>query len=86
MTARVAAFAERLHDQHTGETVVFVAHVWPVKAMIAATLGTPSDVVQRLFLDSATISVVDWSAPKRVLRLFNSHANLGWTEARWMAR
>lgn len=86
MTARVAAFAERLLDQHAGETVVFAAHVGPVKAMIAATLGTPPDVAQRMFLEHATISVVDWSAPKRFLRLFNSHAHLGWTEARWMAR
>ena len=86
MTIRVAAFAERLLDQHAGETVVLVAHVGPVKAVIAATLGTTPDVAQRMFLDSATISVVDWSAPKRFLRLFNSHAHLGWTEARWMAR
>jgi len=85
MTARVAAFAERLCGQHAGETVVFVAHVGPVKAMIAATLGTTPDVVQRMFLDPATISVVDWSIHKRFLRLFNSHAHLGWTEARWMA-
>jgi broad specificity phosphatase PhoE len=85
MTTRVAAFAERLLDQHVGKTVVFVAHVGPVKAMVAATLGVTPAVVQRMFLDPATISVVDWSTHKRFLRLFNSHAHLGWTEARWMA-
>ncbi len=84
MSTRVAAFAETLLLQHTGQTVVLVSHVGPVKAMIAATLGTSSAVVQRMFLDTATISVVDWSPTKRFLRLFNSHAHLGWTAARWM--
>lgn len=84
MTARVTAFAESLLERHAGQTIVFVAHVGPVKAMIAATLGASPAVVQRMFLDSATISVVDWGETKRFLRLFNSHAHLGWTTARWM--
>ncbi len=85
MAVRVSSFAESLLDCHAGQTIVFVAHVGPVKAMIAATLGVSPDVVRRMFLDSATISVVDWSHSKRLLRLFNSHAHLGWGAARWMA-
>jgi probable phosphoglycerate mutase len=84
LTGRVTAFAERVHEQHAGATVVLVAHVGPIKAMIAATLGARPDVVQRMFLDPATISVVDWSDQVRMLRLFNSHAHLGWPSARWM--
>lgn len=84
MMARVSAFAESLLDHHAGQTIVVVAHVGPVKAMIATTLGTSPDVMRHTFLDSATISVVDWSHNKRILRLFNSHAHLGWTAARWM--
>lgn len=83
MASRVTTFAETLLDAHAGQTVILIAHVGPVKALIAATLGAAPDVIQRMFLDSATISVVDWSQ-RRVLRLFNSHAHLGWTSARWM--
>jgi probable phosphoglycerate mutase len=85
MTERVATFALRLCVQHRGQSVVLVSHVGPVKALIAATLGAAPGAVQRMFLDPATISVVDWADERRVLRLFNSHAHLGWANARWMA-
>ena len=32
---------------------------------------------------SATVSVVDW-AEAPCLRLYNAHAHLGWTDARWL--
>lgn len=84
MTERVAAFAQTVCERHPGQTVVLVSHVGPVKALIAATLGAAPGVVQRMFLDPATISVIEWMGEQRVLRLFNSHAHLGWTAARWM--
>lgn len=59
MTARVVAFVEGVRDQHPGTTVVLVAHVGPVKALIAATLGARPDAVQHMFLDPVTIRVVD---------------------------
>jgi probable phosphoglycerate mutase len=86
MTARVVAFAEGMHQRHAGQTVMLVSHVGPIKALIAVTLDASPAVVQRMFLDPATISVIDWSDTKRFLRLFNSHAHLGWTAARWMER
>jgi hypothetical protein len=37
-----------------------------------------------IFLDPATISVVDWQDAGSVVRLVNSHAHMGWEQARWM--
>jgi probable phosphoglycerate mutase len=86
MTERVAAFAAELCSRSPDQTVLLVSHVGPIKALIAVTLGVAPGVGQRTFLDPATISVVDWAGDQRVLRLFNSHAHLGWTAARWMER
>jgi probable phosphoglycerate mutase len=84
MTERVAAFAASLCDRHPDQTVVLVSHVGPIKSLIAVTLDATPGAVQRMFLDPATISVIDWTGPQRILRLFNSHAHLGWDAARWM--
>jgi len=43
----------------------------------------PLSGVQHLWLDPATVSVVDWCA-RPVVRLINAHGHLGWTTARWM--
>ncbi len=84
MTTRAAAWATMVCSRHPGQTIVLVSHVGPIKALIALTLGLAPAVAQRMFLDPATISVVDWAGERRVLRLFNSHVHLGWTQARWM--
>ena len=81
--ARILAFVEELRDGSKGQWTVLVSHVGPIKALLAAAIGAPSNVGRRLFLDPATISVVDWGAPP-VVRLFNSHAHLGWQAAKWM--
>jgi hypothetical protein len=41
--------------------------------------------LRRLFLDLATVTVVDWGNPP-VLRLWNDHAHLGFERARWLER
>ena len=85
MHRRVQEFAIQLTRQHPDQTVVLVSHVGPVKALLCAALGAPVITSLRIFLDLATISVVDWyeTRPSQV-RLVNSHAHLGWTQARWM--
>ncbi len=84
MTMRVATWAIMVCNSHPGATIVLVSHVGPIKALIALTLGVGPTATQHMFLDPATISVVDWAGERRVLRLFNSHAHLGWSQARWM--
>lgn len=79
---RVLDLAEELASAFPAASVVLVSHVGPIKALLAAAVGIPLQSTRRLFLDPGTISVVEWG-PQPLLRLFNSHAHLGWTSARW---
>jgi broad specificity phosphatase PhoE len=58
---------------------VLVSHVGPIKALICDALGLGPAGARRMWLDPATVSVVDWpvapGAPA-ALRLFNSFAHL----------
>ncbi|GAC1547490.1 MAG: hypothetical protein NVS4B8_00030 [Herpetosiphon sp.] len=81
--SRVVDFATMLVHNYPSKTLAVISHVGPIKALVAATLGAPLAATRRMFLDLATITVVDWGE-KPVLRLFNSHAHLGWQHARWM--
>ncbi len=84
MRRRVSAVVEKLVQTHPGQTIVLVSHVGPVKAVLCAALGVPVSTAFRIFLDPATISVVDWRQPYPTVRLVNSHSHLGWENARWM--
>ncbi|HYU76583.1 MAG TPA: histidine phosphatase family protein [Ktedonobacteraceae bacterium] len=84
MHLRVSAVVEKLVQAHPDQTVVLVSHVGPIKAILCAALGAPVSTAFRIFLDPATISVVDWRQPHPVVRLLNSHSHLGWQQARWM--
>jgi probable phosphoglycerate mutase len=79
---RCLAFIDRCHDHGLGSIAV-VSHVGGIKALLCSALGLPLGASSRTFLDPATITVIDWGA-RPVLRLFNSHAHLGWSSARWM--
>jgi broad specificity phosphatase PhoE len=85
MQQRVHAFVEQLAEAHAGQGLALVSHVGPIKVLLATALGAPLSAAFRIFLDPATISVVDWLPDGRALvRMVNSHAHMGWTEARWM--
>jgi broad specificity phosphatase PhoE len=81
---RVVNLAEELKSEFPVSSVVLVSHVGPIKALLSAVLEMPLQASRRLFLDPGTISVVELGE-RPLLRLFNSHAHLGWTSARWMA-
>ncbi|MBP1611081.1 MAG: histidine phosphatase family protein [Acidobacteria bacterium] len=80
---RMVRLVEELTEEFAGSSVALVSHVGPIKAFLAAVMEMPLQSSRRLFLDPATISVVEWGA-QTVLRLVNSHAHLGWASARWM--
>jgi len=79
---RVLSLAEELTRSSPENPVALVSHVGPIKALLAAVLDIPLQATRRLFLDPGTISVVELGAHP-VLRLFNSHAHLGWANPRW---
>jgi probable phosphoglycerate mutase len=82
---RVCAVVERLTQAHPDQSIVLVTHVGPIKVLLGAALGILLSSAFRIFIDPATISVVDWrDAGNATVRLVNSHAHLGWEQARWM--
>jgi probable phosphoglycerate mutase len=62
--------------------VVAVTHVGPLKALLCAALGLPLAASRRMFVDPATVTVVDWGR-RPVLRLFNAPAATDLASARW---
>lgn len=80
---RICLVVERLAVQHVGQTIVLVSHVGPIKTLLCQALGAPLTSMSHIFLDPATISVVDWNE-RPIVRLVNSHAHLGWEQARWL--
>lgn len=85
MQVRVCAFVEKLAELHAGESLALVSHVGPIKVLLALALDAPLSTSLRIFLDPATVSVVDWQpGGQALIRLVNSHAHMGWTQARWM--
>lgn len=82
---RVLTFVQEVAAGRPGEDIVLVSHVGPIKAILCAALQVPLTTARHLFLDPATISVVDWAA-QPVVRLFNAHGHLGWeSRAGWRA-
>jgi len=79
---RTVSLVKELEKEMSGESVVLVSHVGPIKALLASTLDIPLEATRRFFLDPCSICVVDWG-PHPFLRLFNSHAHLGWSSPRW---
>ena len=75
---------DELLAQRPGSSLALVTHMGPIKALLCAGLDVPFQTTRRMFLDPATVTVVDWSALP-VVRLFNSHAHLGWSNARWLS-
>jgi ribonuclease H / adenosylcobalamin/alpha-ribazole phosphatase len=83
--ARVLMLVQEAVTKYAGQWIVLVSHVGPIKALLCAAMQVPLSTTRHLFLDPATISVVDWSN-QPVIRLFNAHGHLGWEAARWMGR
>lgn len=82
--ARVSAVIEHLAQRHPHQTIVLVSHVVVIKAFLCLALGAPLSSAFHIFLDPASISVLDWQQGHSLVRLLNSHAHLGWEQARWM--
>src|SRR5947208_2299650 len=78
---RVVACTEALAVRHAGETIALVSHVGPIKALVCAALELPPAGAMRMWLDPASISIVDWQRDEAgraagILRAFNAVAHL----------
>jgi len=80
---RVVELADELVTVRPGSTVILVSHMGAIKTLLLAALNLPLGSASRVFLDPATISVIDWSSSP-VVRLVNSHGHHGFPNARWL--
>jgi probable phosphoglycerate mutase len=74
---RVQAARDRVVAAHAGRNVVVVSHVTPIKMLVRFALDAPWQSMYRMFLDPASISVIDYFADGPVtLQSFNDSAHV----------
>ena len=77
VSARVTAALDRVLAVRTGQTVLIVSHVTPIKMLVAAALLAPPAALYRMHLDVAALCEIDWYADgPAVLRSFNDTSHL----------
>ena len=59
--SRMVDTVAKIVSEHQGEVVVAVSHADTIKATIAAALGTPLDLFQRIHISTCSLSVVLYS-------------------------
>lgn len=79
VAARVHEGRDRIIAAHTGQTVVAVSHVTPIKTLVADALGAPLDALYKMELSPASVTVISYyrggyggNELLRSLRLFNA--------------
>src|SRR3954454_13517898 len=72
MQLRITTSVEKLCAKHRGETVVAVSHADPIKAAVAAAMGTHLDLFQRIVVSPCSITAVLYSEGGPVVLAVNS--------------
>ncbi len=75
MGRRVRAACDDLWDEASSADVVVVSHVSPIKAAVAWALGLGDEVQWRMFLDTASVTVIGPGRRGPTLRSFNETAH-----------
>ena len=57
---RVDRACERLLHQHSGQTVLVVSHITPIKILLCRALDVPLTALYRMYLGSACINEIQW--------------------------
>lgn len=70
---RVVPFVRDVVARHRGEVVIVVAHVGPIRVLVAEALGIPIGAYRQLCIDPASITVVDYGITQNNLILMNFH-------------
>ena len=77
VSERVTAALHRVLAGRTGQRILVVSHVTPIKTLVAAVLLAPPAALYRMHLDVAALCEIDWYADgPAVLRSFNDTAHL----------
>lgn len=63
MQERMVVGVEEIAARHPGEVVAVFSHADPLKAVVAHLGGTPLDSFQRISIDTASVSVAEFSRP-----------------------
>ncbi|MGO4257466.1 bifunctional RNase H/acid phosphatase [Marmoricola sp. RAF53] len=58
--ARVLEGRDRILAAHTGQTVVVVSHVTPIKTLVADAVGAPLDALYKMELSPASVTVISY--------------------------
>jgi broad specificity phosphatase PhoE len=66
--ARAVAAVVEIVRWHAGETAVAVAHAGPIRSVLAWALGMPGDASFRLAVPHASVSHLEWTGERPVLR------------------
>jgi probable phosphoglycerate mutase len=74
--ARIEHFTEQLLDQHRGQLVAAVSHGGFIKYMLAYYAGLPLENPIFMFIENASISVVDFYKNQSILMMHNDFGHL----------
>ncbi len=72
MQARMTTTVAGLVSTHRGEMVVAVSHADPIKAAVAAALGTHLDLFQRIVVSPASVTAIAYGSDGPVVLCVNS--------------
>ena len=72
---RVTRARLKVQEAHEGQTVLVVTHMTPIKSVIRQALESGPDTFKHVFLDLASISVVEFYGELGVVRCFNDVAH-----------
>ncbi|MDK8878305.1 bifunctional RNase H/acid phosphatase [Corynebacterium sp. MSK008] len=72
---RVSRTRSKLQERYEGQTVLVVTHMTPVKSFLRQALGAGPELFKHVFLDLASISVVDYYGDFGVVRCVNDVAH-----------
>ena len=81
MQARICAAVEELVALHIGETIVVVSHADPIKAVLAAAVGAPLDLFQRITVSPCSVSEVAYGPTRPDVVCINSAQRGGFSQS-----
>jgi probable phosphoglycerate mutase len=72
MQVRITRALDAISENHRGETVVAVSHADPIKAAVAAALGTHLDLFQRIVVSPCSVSAIAYTPTGPIVLAVNS--------------